>query len=176
MSIPSKAVKVDDNESLDRLVSLIDLDYQRTSAFIENIVGTGTTVRGWAVTLWLGLLGFAFAEGLWELGLIAAIVTGVLMLVDGYHATLYGQALDHARAAEGIAAMYFSMINHGEDDPDAAEELRIRLAGYRFGLYTNLWSFRLRSVWFARPALFFRLVYPLLIAVAIAAAVLAPNS
>jgi len=167
---------MNDDAPVVHLIELVDQDYQRTTAFIESIVGTGVTTRGWAVTLWLGLLGFGFDRQLWQLGALAVIVTLVLAIVDAYHATLYGQALDHAREAEDISAMYFALLNHGDDDPNALDEISVRLAGYRHGLYTNLWTFRLRDVWYARPTVFFRLVYPTLIVVAVAAAVLAPHA
>ncbi|MGI8810694.1 MAG: hypothetical protein ACR2KK_23160 [Acidimicrobiales bacterium] len=159
-----------EGESLKALVNLIDLDYQRTTAFIESIVGTGTTIRGWGVTLWLGLLGFAIDRHRWQLAMLAGVVTVAIALADAYHASLYRQALDHARMAENISARYFALLNHGDDDPDAESDLRVQLAGYRYGLYTNLWKFRLRDAWNCPPVVFFRVIYPLLVAGAGAAA------
>jgi hypothetical protein len=152
-----------ESEPLKQLMALVQVDYERTAKFIESIVGVETTIRGWTVTLWLGLLGFCFSRSLWELGVLAVVVTAVLALIDAYHATLYAQALRHARALEDISAMYFGSLNYGDDDPDAPEEIRVRLAGHRFGLYSNLRAFQVRDVRFARPAVFFQCVYPLLI-------------
>ncbi len=159
------------SDSLEAVLKLIDLDYERTSAFIESIVGTGTTIRGWGVTLWLGLLGFAVDRHRWQLAALAGAVTVAIALADAYHASLYRQALDHARMAENITSRYFAMLHHGDDDPDAERDLRVQLAGYRYGLYTNLWRFRLRDVWNAPPVAFFRVIYPLLVAGAAAAAI-----
>ncbi len=129
------------------------------------------TIRGWNVTLWLGLLGFAFDRDLWQLGALAVAVTAVLALVDAYHANLYDQAVQHARSIEDISAMYFAFLNHGDDDPGALKELRVRLAGHRFGLYTNLWA-RLGNVRYARPTVFFRVVYPAMLGLATGCAVI----
>jgi hypothetical protein len=155
-----------DQEPISSLMALIKVDYERTAKFIEGIVGLEMTIRGWTVTLWLGLLGFGFDRDLWQLGVLAVVVTAVLALLDAYHANLYNQAVQHARAIEDISAMHFAFLNHGDDDPDALEELYVRLAGHRFGLYTNLWAFRLRDVIYARPVVFFRLVYPIMLAIA----------
>ncbi len=151
---------------------MIQVDYERTAKFIESIIGFEMTIRGWAVTLWLGLLGFAFDRDLWQLGAPAVVVTAVLALVDAYHANLYSQAVQHARAIEDVSVMYFAFLNHGDDDPDALDELHVRLAGHRFGLYTDLWAFRFRDVKYARPAVFFRLVYPVMLALAAACALI----
>lgn len=46
----------------------------------------------------------------------------------------------------------------------------MRLEAHRFGLYRNFKRFRLRDLGFVRPAVFFRLFYPLLALIGVAAA------
>src|SRR5437868_1929488 len=64
------------------LKRLIELEYERTSKFIDGVIATTATIRGWAVTIWLAVVGVAFDRSVWELGVLAAIVAAVFMVID----------------------------------------------------------------------------------------------
>ncbi len=161
-----------DDSSRREMLRLVELDYERTSKFIEGIVGTGATIRGWAITIWVALLGAAVDRKLWELAALGAVVILVFGLVDGYHASLYRAALDHAMRLERITRDYYAMIGRGTDDPDAELDLRAELESHRFGYYSNLRRFELRDLRNARPWVFFKFLYPFLAAVGAVSALL----
>lgn len=169
------------------LIELVERDYAHTGEFIRSVVGTSATVRGWAVTIWLALIGFAFDRPLGELAILAAIVVVAFAIIDAYHARLYVQALAHAARLERVVAAYYSALTLAEDDPDALDDFHDELDAFRPGLYG---SFRrlgvsegpvrrdllarlgrpLRDtatlVRDARPRVFFSVLYPILFAVA----------
>jgi hypothetical protein len=155
-----------------KLLARIDFDYERTTSFIEGITGTSATIRGWAITIWLAVVGVAFDRGSWELAALGAVVALVFFVIDAYHAWLYGEALLRATAIEQLQGEYYTSLGRRADDPDGAGDLRKRLEEHRFGLYRNFKRFRLKDIAFARPFVFFRLFYPFLAAVAIGAAIL----
>jgi hypothetical protein len=154
----------------DKLVELIDMEYERTSKFIDGVTSTTATIRGWAVTIWLAVLGVAFSQSLWELGLLAIVVALVFYVIDGYHAWLYGEALARANDLERITAANYDSYGRSAGDAEADTDLRVRLEAHRFGLYRNFKQFVPRDLWYVRPTVFFRLFYPLLVVGGIAAA------
>jgi len=154
------------------LIRLTELDYERTSQFINGVLSTGATFRGWAVTIWLAALGLAFDRGVWELGLVASLAAFVFMLIDGYHAWLFTEAQAHAITLERASAAYYRWLARGSEDPDSADDLRIELQSHKFGVYGDLLRFRLRDLRHVRQRAVFVFFYPLLIVVGIAAAIL----
>ncbi|MGN6372326.1 MAG: collagen-like triple helix repeat-containing protein [Solirubrobacteraceae bacterium] len=150
-------------------VRLVEADYANTSDFIKNVVTTGSTIRGLAVTIWLALLGFSVQQGLWELAALAGIVAAVFWLLDGYHGWLCAEALTHARAAEKVTSLYFNALSRGEDNKRALTDFRSELRFHRFGLYLNIRAFRPRDLLSARPRVFYVVLYPVLILLALIA-------
>ena len=156
----------------EKLAKLIDVEYERTAKFIDGITGTTATIRGWAVTIWLAVIGVAFGQSTWELAGLAAVVAAVFFVIDGYHAWLYGEALSRANELERLNAAYYDSFGRSAGDKDAERDLRVRLQAHRFGLYRNFIRFRLRDLLFVRPWVFFRLFYPLLVLVGAGSAAL----
>lgn len=152
------------------LIRLVELDYERTTRFVQSLVTTGTTLRGWAITLWVGAIGVSFTTHQGVLSLLAAAVIAVFGLVDAYHSWLYEQAMRHARRVERVSALYFASLSRGDDDPDLQEDAQTAIEGHQFGLYTTFRRFHWRDLWFVRPRPFFRYLYPALIGVAFVAA------
>jgi phosphate/sulfate permease len=153
-------------------VRLVELDYDKTNDFIKGVVGTGALLRGSAITVWLALIGFAFQQSLMELAIFSAVVVLVFLIVDGYYGWLYAQAATHLRAVEKVTSTYYNALSRGEDDDDALHDFQQELRFHRFGLFLNLrsklkWTF-LRE---ARPRVIYRVVYPFMLGVAIAAAI-----
>lgn len=157
------------------LVRVIELDYERTSKFIEGVIGTSATIRGLLITAWVAVITLAFDTSRWTLAATSFAVVVVFGLVDAYHSWLYNQALGHAVELEELSQKYYRALSKGADDPHAETNLRVRFQDHRFGIYGSLgkfnWKKDLRS---ARPKIFFQVLYPGLLAVSlIASAVLA---
>lgn len=155
------------------LLRLVELDYERTSQFIQGVVGTSATIRGWAITVWLALLGFSLDRSVSALAFLAASVVPVFGIVDLYHTWLYREALNHARSLERITSSYYNAMGRGGGgtDLDLLADLQEELESHRFGMYSRMGPFRFR-LFAARPYVFFRFLYPALLVVAIAAGIL----
>ncbi len=154
------------------LVRLLERDYDQTSEFIRSVVGTASTTRGWAVTVWLALLGVAVQQERPALALLAGATIVPFALLDAYHSWLYGQALRHARGIEDLSASYYRAVERGEDDEDLMFDFQVAIAAHRFGLYSQFRRFSVPELRAARPKLVFQWFYPGLFIAAIVTAVL----
>jgi hypothetical protein len=157
---------------IDELVRLIERDYEQTGEFIRSIVGTTLTIRGWAVTVWLAVLGVAINQESVPLAALGALLLAPFTLLDLYHSWLYSEALGHARVLERASGAYYSAVERGEEDPDLVIEFEERAAALKVGLYRNFKKFQWPEIKRARPTLVFRLFYPGLAAAALIAAAL----
>lgn len=153
-----------DDKAQAELLRLVEVEYDRTSKFIEGTVGIVTTVRGWAVTVWLALLGAALSEKLWEISVLAAVAPLVFMLVDAYHGSLYNQALLHAKDLERITGRHYAALSRGAAHSYAELNAQVALASHKYGLYSNLREFRWSDLLRSRPRVFVRVFYPVMIA------------
>jgi hypothetical protein len=160
------------DERMVELVRLLERDYDQTGEFIRSLVGTISTTRGWAVTVWLALLGVAVQQESAALAALAGVALGPFALLDAYHSWLYGQALRHARGLEQLSADYYRALERGGDDEDLLLDFNAGMAAHRFGLYSHFRRFSLPELRRARPRLVFRWFYPALLCVAIGIAVL----
>lgn len=152
-------------------IRLVELDHEKTNEFIKGVVGVGGALRASAVTVWLALLGFAFQQSLAALALLAAVVVVVFMLVDGYHGWLYAQAATHVRAVERVTAAYYAALGSGGgEDEESVRAFREALRAHRFGFSDMRATMKPTFLWEARPKLVYRLVYPLLLVLALVAA------
>jgi hypothetical protein len=157
------------------LVRLVELDYDRTSKFIDGVIGTSATIRGLLITAWIAVITLAFDTSHWTLAAVSFAVVVVFGLLDAYHAWLYDQALKHATALEKLSQEYHRVFPRGEDDPIGERDLRTDLEGYTFGIFTNIPQFKWKEWWKelrkVRPVIVFQLLYPALLAVSIVATV-----
>jgi hypothetical protein len=154
-------------------IRLAEVDLAQTNEFIKGVLATGAALRGSAITIWLALLGFAVQQRLAELGLLAALVSVAFLLADGYHGWLYGEASKHARALERLLSNYYDALSRYRDDPDVLSRFRVDLRAHRHGLFLGFRTrFGLKQLWRARPPIFYRILYPLLIAAALASWIL----
>jgi hypothetical protein len=142
------------------LVRLVERDYDQTAEFIRSVVGTTSTTRGWAVTVWLALIGIAIDHDSVGLALLAAFVLLPFCLLDAYHSWLYGEALKHARALERLSSSYYEAVEGGEDDEELVFDFEATLGSHHFGLYHNFQRFQLPEIRAARPQLVFHYFYP----------------
>src|SRR5439155_10756294 len=131
-------------------------DYDQTGRFIRSVVGTISIARGWAVTVWLALLGVGVQQANPAFAVLASFVLVPFALLDGYHSWLYSKALRHARGLENLAAAYYRALESGEDDDELLPDLEAGLASHRFGLYSHLRRFSLPELRSARPKLVFQ--------------------
>jgi len=154
------------------LVRLVELDYERTAKFIEGVIGTSAAIRGLLVTAWLAVVTLAVNTSRWALAAVSLAVVIVFGLVDAYHSWLYHQALQHAIELESISRTYYAALARGGDDPDAEEDLEVHLQAHRLGVYSNLRRFRMKDLRFARPRIFFQILYPALAVTSVAVAVI----
>lgn len=161
-----------DNPRTQELLRLLERDYDQTSEFIRSVVGTTSTTRGWAVTVWLAILGVAIQQSEPALAVLASAVLLPFGLLDAYHSWLYGQALHHARSVEQLTAAYYRAVESGDDDEDLWLDFETDLATHEFGLYGHFRRFQLPEIKAARPELVFRYFYPGLIGAGVIVAVL----
>lgn len=160
------------DERIGELVRLLERDYDQTGEFIRSVVGSISITRGWAVTVWLALLGIGIQQTNAAFAVLASAVLVPFGLLDGYYSWLYSQALHHARALESLTADYYGAIEHGDDDEELVLDFEARLGAHRFGLYSHLRRFSLPELRSARPRLVFQAFYPGLILGGIGAATL----
>lgn len=161
-----------DDERTAELVRLLERDYDQTSEFIRSLVGTISTTRGWAVTVWLALLGVAVQQDCPGLAVLASVALIPFGLLDAYHSWLYSQALRHARALEQLSADYYRALERGDDDEELVLDFETGMAAHRFGLYSHFRRFSLPELRTARPRLVFQWFYPGLFCAAIGVAIL----
>jgi hypothetical protein len=150
-------------------IRLAEADLAQTNDFVKGVLATGAAIRGSAITIWLALLGFAAQQHLAVLCLLAAIVTLVFLFVDGYHGWLYSEAFKHAYAVERLLSTYYNALSRADDDPEELIIFRRDLRVHRFGLFHNLPErFKLKHIFLkARPTLFYRILYPVIIVLAL---------
>jgi len=150
----------DDEQRTAELVRLVERDYDQTTEFIRSVVGTTTTIRGWAITVWLAVIGVAIERGSWELSLFAVTALLPFAFLDAYHSWLYSQALRHARALEDLSAAYYRAVERGEDDEDILLDFEASLAAHTFGMYSHFRRFEIPELRAARPRAVFFAFYP----------------
>ncbi len=159
------------NDRAQKMLDLVELDYNQTSEFVRGVLGTATTVRGWAITIWLGLAGFSVQQDQWVLSALGVVVAAGFYAIDAYHLSLYRNGLGHLQALERLFAGYYGALARSEFDPDALKDFLIDLETHRFGFYRRLGRFRLLQSITRGPRLFVAL-YGVLVAVSIALGVL----
>jgi hypothetical protein len=158
-------------EELTAALHLLEVDYERTTKFIEGVVATGATIRGWTITLTVALLGVAFERHLWEMGVVAIVLIVMFGFVDGYHSWLYAEALSHAGHVEKTLGLYYAGLA-SDGDPDAQFAFDVELRVHRFGPFSNFKRFRLVDLKTVRPRFVLVTLYATLLIIAAAGTVL----
>jgi hypothetical protein len=163
---------VDPVDRMGEQIRLLERDYDQTAEFIRSVVGTTSTARGWAVTVWLAVLGVGIQQNKVALAILASLVLIPFAILDAYHSWLYGEALRHARDIEHLSAAYFRAVESGDDDEELWLDFKAELATHRFGLYSHFRRFQLPEIRTARPRIVFQIFYPGLIGAGLVAAAL----
>lgn len=153
------------------MLRLVELEYDRTTKFIDGWVGVTTSLRGWAITVWAGLIGIAFSAKIPALALLAVAAVVAFALVDAYYSSLYQQTLRRARELERITNQHFDALARGGDNARLGAAADSALAAHSYGLYTNMRAASVRSA-LQNPQRFFW-IYAALAALAIVATVAA---
>jgi hypothetical protein len=152
-------------------LTLVDKDHERTTGFIEAVLSRSTTLREFAITIWLAVLGFGLQQDEWSLALLASVVVWAFAYLDVTTSVLYARALRHERAIESVRRQRYRALQRREYDPEADLEFREALEDFRYGLVANLGPVRLADVREARPANIFTRFYPALTVIAAGCAV-----
>jgi hypothetical protein len=159
------------------LVRITELDYDRTTKFIEGVVGTSATIRGILLTAWVAVITLAFDTGNWTIAAASFAIVVVLGTLDAYHSWLYNQGLGHAVKLEDLGRAYHRALSRGGDDPHADVDFEVKLQDDPYGLYHSLGKFKWKDLREIRPRIFFQILYPALLTISIiAAALLAATS
>ena len=159
----------------DEMLRLAQLDYERTSNFIDAQVQMSSTIRGWAVTVWVAVVGFSLDRHNSTLALIAAVSVVVLGLVDAYYWALYVQARDHGENLEQITSMYKRFLSRGSDSARAEIEFDAKIVAYSFGLLQSLHPVDPKHLLLAFRRPIYIALYVVLPALAILVAILIPS-
>lgn len=149
-------------------IRLAELDLAQANEFVKGVVTISAGIRTSAFTVWLALLGFAVQQRLSFLSLLAMAVVAVFTVADGYHGWLYGQAIRHVGRIERLLSDYYRAVGRRIDDEEAWLDFRATLRTAEFGLYRSMSAkFRLRDLRYSRPAIFYRVAYPVLAVLAV---------
>jgi hypothetical protein len=150
-------------ERTQSMLDLVRVDYERTSEFTRGVLGTAATIRGWAVTTWLALSGFAVQQDDSILALLGIAVIVSFYVADAYHMGLYRQGLRHLAQLERLFGEYYGALSRANDDDEAMDDFLIDLEAHRFGFYRQLEPFSLGRSLDARPRVFVFLYAALLV-------------
>jgi hypothetical protein len=157
---------MDEKERQARLAALLDLDYDKTTKFIDDVLKTSTTLRGWAITLWIALMGVAINTKQWEISLLGVALVALFGLVDLYHSWLYHEASTHARAIERIWSKEYEALGPEIDDEDVALDAKALMDAHSFGLFLHFRRFRFWNLRRTRLTGLFGYVYVTLAVIA----------
>ncbi len=141
-------------EQREEMLKLVELDYKQTSEFVRGVLATASTVRGWAITIWLGLSGFSVQQDEWVLSALGLVVAVGFYAIDAYHLNLYQQGLGHLRSIERLYANYYGALARAEFDPAQLEDFQIDLETHSFGFFRRLGPFDVRRSVAASPRVF----------------------
>jgi len=142
-----------DPELLEEL-RLVDADYDRTSKFVDALVAASSASRGWAIALWVALVGFGFDHRAWTLALVAAVAIAVFAVADSYYAALYKKALERAVNLEATTGKYFTYLVLGSHDSDMLTNLMTTLKTFAFGPLTHITTVTVKDRLKAIPGIF----------------------
>jgi hypothetical protein len=151
------------DERTQSMLDLVKVDYERTSEFTRGVLATAATIRGWAVTIWLALSGFAVQQDDSVLALLGIAVLVSFYAADAYHMGLYRQGLRHLAQLERLFGEYYGALSRLDADDEAIDDFLIDLEAHRFGFYRQLEPFSLRRSLDARPRVFVVLYVALLL-------------
>jgi hypothetical protein len=141
-------------ERVQDMLKLVELDYNQTSEFVRGVLSTATTIRGWAITIWLALAGFSVQQDEWALSALGLVVVASFYVLDAYHLNLYRQGLSHLQSLERLYADYYGSLSRVEFDSEALDEFLIDLEAHRFGFYRRLGPFSLKRSIMKGPRVF----------------------
>jgi len=141
------------------LVRILELDYEKTTKLVEGIVCSSFTIRGWGIALISALIGLTFQTQLWQVAVLATIVTVLIALMDGYHSWLYAKTFQHAQRVEHVLGLYYAALSRG-DDPDARRDFEVALLSHRFGRFTEISTkFAVKDLRDAQPRMMLLVLY-----------------
>ena len=123
------------------LITVLELDYEKTTKLIEGIVSSSFTIRGWGIALISALIGLTFQSKVWEIAVLGVIVTVLIAFIDGYHSWLYSRVLRHATQIEHVLGLYYAASARGDDDLEALLEFEVAIQAHQFGRIADIHDF-----------------------------------
>jgi len=134
------------------LLRVLELDYEKTTKEIEDILSSTFTIRGWGIALISALIGFTLQANHWGIAALAVVVTLLIAFVDGYHSWLYARVLRHANNIEAVIRYYYAFLARGDVDDQARIDFLAKIQAHRFGRFTEIKkSFTFSNLREARP-------------------------
>jgi hypothetical protein len=99
-----------DAPNLAKRVDLLKMDYDHTAKVLESLNSNTMTARGFAITVSAALLAVAINRNSWPTATIAALVTALFAVIDGYTAATFKRAFDHLNHVDKILRTYYESL------------------------------------------------------------------
>ena len=155
---------------LDRVVALVERDYEITNGAATGAQSAVVASRSVGFTLVAALLGVGLAQGSWPLLVLAALSGAAVYLIDAYYTWRANERDLYLRQLEDVLAARFSVLMRAPNNAREVARLARRLAALRIGATSQTRVFRRRNLRYLQPRPLFLFLYPLLLAFAIGAA------
>jgi hypothetical protein len=165
--MPTNRVAMALDNPVKELVRLIELDYSRSSAFIDGLVQREAAIRGLTITVWTALLGIALDRQNWAMGGLSVLSTAAFAFLDAHYSTLFMQAQEHVIKLEEVSGLYYRSL--ALDEEYAKEDFDSAVHTSRFGLYRDLRPVNVKALGNTiRQRRVFRSLYPPLVFISLA--------
>lgn len=143
-------------------MKLLELDHADAVRVVEGTLKTLSIVRGWTVTVWLGLVAAAVqVDNAWIAGL-AFVPLVVFYLHDGYVSWSYREALGHACRVERVWQAAYDSVSRGQTDDAVVVDAEAKIQAHRLGVLLEFPRFRRSDLRRLVPAHRFWWVYAIL--------------
>jgi hypothetical protein len=151
---------MDRSEQRRELLGLLERDYQGTRELMRSANGSVDRTRTFGFALVAALIGFAASDHILWAGLLAALASGLLAYLDGFHSWQYEAAVKHARRIERIHQLLYKAHTAAFNERDK-RSLTVRAASFRPGVLTGQGRFTPRDLRYCLPIPIL-VLYPLL--------------
>lgn len=156
------------SEPSDPRVRLLEIDHENAVRIVDAAAKSLGIVRGWAVTVWLGLVAAALEIHNSLIAFLALVPLIAFGLHDGYLSWAYRVALAHARRVERVWQAVYDAASRGTSDETVRVEADAKIQAHRLGAIFEFRRFSRAEFRKAVPASKFWVVYAFLALCAIA--------
>jgi hypothetical protein len=155
------------SETDDPRTRLLEIDHESAVRIVDSSLKTLSVVRGWSVTVWLGLVAAALQLDNPWIAFLAIVPIAVFALYDGYVSWAYRIALEHARRVERVWQAAYDAAGRGASDEAVATDASAKTQAHRLGAILQFPRFRRPFIRKIVPAARFWIVYAILAASAV---------